>query len=262
MSLPGAALALVRALPYSPAVLLSRLIVLLYLALRPDYRREVRRNLRIIMGKDSRWFWARNGWRLGRNLALMARIGGRTGDAIIDRAMVCEENLTRHSLERELHVAMASFHFGLWEYLPQVFSRSGCRVSLAVGEQRDPALGRQVSALRRSGGVSVAKGLRQAIKPGNGPSITGFMLDNTSQGTQVWTECDGVRARLPDIGFRIAARKGGRVAPAFARLDRGRMRVDVYAAGDERTAVRALLDQVRRHPEEWVWWGKAGAISR
>ena len=261
MSLPGAALALVRALPDSPAVLLSRTIVLLYLALRPDYRREIRRNLRIIMGKDSRWFWVRNGWRLGRNLALMAKIGGRTGDAFIDSAMVCGENLSRQSLERELHVAMASFHFGLWEYLPQVFSRNGCRVVLAVGEQRDQGLGRQLSALRRSGGVSMAKGIRQAIKAGDGPSITGFMLDNTSQGTQTWTECDGVKVRLPDVGFRLAARKGGRLAPAFARLDRGHVRVDAYPAGDEQAAARALLDQVRQHPEEWVWWGKAGAIQ-
>jgi len=259
--LPGAALALVRALPDSPAILLSRAIVLLYLALRPDYRQEIRRNLRIIMGKDNRWFWARNGWRLGKNFALMSKVGGRTGDAIIDRASVYCENLTRKLMERELHAAMASFHFGLWEYLPQVFSRTGCRVSLAVGEQRDPGLGRQLSALRGSGGVNMAKGIRQAIKVGAGPSITGFMLDNTSQGTQSWTECDGVRVRLPDIGFKIAARKGGSLAPAFARLDRGRMRVDVYPAGDERAAARALLEQVRRHPEEWVWWGKAGAIQ-
>ena len=261
MSLPGVALALVRALPDRPAALLSRAVVLLYLVLRPDYRREIRRNLRIIMGKDNRWFWARNGWRLGRNLALMAKVGGRTGDAIIDRALVCGENLTRQSLERELHVAMASFHFGLWEYLPQVFSHDGCRVTLAVGDQRDPELGRRLSALRRSGGVDVARGIREAVKAGDGPSITGFMLDNTSQGAQAWTEYDGVRLRLPDIGFRLAARRGGRLAPAFARLERGRMRVDVYPAGDEQSAARALLDQVRRHPEEWVWWGKAGAIQ-
>jgi lauroyl/myristoyl acyltransferase len=261
MSLPGAALALVRALPDRPAALLSRAIVLLYLALRPDYRQEIRHNLRIVVGKDSRWFWVRNGWRLGRNLALMARVGRRSGDALVDRAWICGENLTHNILERELHAAMASFHFGLWEYLPQVFNRSGCRVTLAVGEQRDPALGRQLSNLRGSRGVIMAKGIRQAIKAGDGPSVIGFMLDNTSQGTQTWTECDGVRVRLPDIGFKLAARKGAQLAPAFARLDRSRMRVDVYPAGDERAAARALLDQVRLHPEEWVWWGKAGAIQ-
>jgi lauroyl/myristoyl acyltransferase len=156
---------------------------------------------------------------------------------------------------------MASFHFGLWEYLPQVFSRSGRRVTLAVGEQRDPALGRQLSDLRRSAGVSMAKGIRKAIKARDRSSITGFMLDNTSQGTQTWTECDGVRVRLPDIGFKLAARDGEGLVPAFARLQHGRVRVDVYPPGDEHSAARALLEQVRKYPDEWVWWGKAGAIA-
>ena len=261
MSLPGIALALVRALPDEPAALLSRTIVLLYLALRPDYRQEIRRNLRIIMGKDSKWFWVRNGWRLGLNLAIMAKLSSRAGDALIDRAMVYGENLRDQALERELHATMASFHFGLWEYLPQVFSHSGCRVTLAVGEQRDPALAMQLSCLRRSRGVTMAKGIRQTIKARDRSSITGFMLDNTRQGTQAWTDWDGVRVRLPDIGFKLAARDGGGLVPAFARLQSGRVRVDVYPPGDEQAAARALLEQVREHPDEWVWWGKAGAIS-
>jgi lauroyl/myristoyl acyltransferase len=213
------------------------------------------------MGKESRWFWVRNGWRLGLNLGIMAKVSSRTGHVLVDRAMVYGENLTHQVLERELHATMASFHFGLWEYLPQVFSRSGCRVTLAVGEQRNPALGRQLFDLRRSAGVSMAKGIRQAIKARDRSSITGFMLDNTSQGTQIWTECDGVSVRLPDIGFKLAARDGGGLVPAFARLQCGRVRVDVYPPGDEHAAARALLEQVRQHPEEWVWWGKAGAIQ-
>jgi lauroyl/myristoyl acyltransferase len=261
MSLPGVALALVRALPSRPAALLSRTIVLLYLALRPDYRREIRRNLRIITGKESRWFWVQNGWRLGSNLAVMAKMGSRAGDALVDRAIVYGENLSHRTLERELHATMASFHFGLWEYLPRVFSHGGRRVSLAIGEQRDRVLGEQLSCLRRSRRVTMAKGIRQAIRADGESSVTGFMLDNTSQGTQTWSECDGVRMRLPDIGFKLAARKGGRLTPAFARLQRGRVRVDVYSPGDEQAAVRALLDQLLQHPEEWVWWGKAGAIQ-
>jgi lauroyl/myristoyl acyltransferase len=156
---------------------------------------------------------------------------------------------------------MASYHFGLWEYLPKVFSRSGCRVTLAVGEQRDPALAAELRDLRSSGAVAVATGIRQAIKSGCEPSITGFMLDNTSQGTQAWAEWDGVRMRLPAIGFRLAAREGRGLMPAFAWLERGRLRVEVYPPGDERAALRALLEQVRERPDEWVWWGKAGALQ-
>lgn len=262
MSLPGVVLALVRALPDKPAILLSRTIVLAYLALRPDYRQEIRHNLRIIMGKANWWFWVVNGWRLGLNLAVMAKLGSRTGEALVDRATVCGENLTHELLERELQATMASFHFGLWEYLPQVFRRNGYRVTLAVGKQRDPRLAKQLSGMRRFGGVTLARGIRQAIRNDARPSITGFMLDNTTQGTQTWTECDGVRMRLPDVGFKLAARRGSRLTPAFARLQRGRLRVDLYPPGDEQAAVHALLEQVRRHPEEWVWWGKAGAIAQ
>jgi lauroyl/myristoyl acyltransferase len=261
MSLPAVALALVRALPKEPAALLSRTIVLLYLALRPEYRREISRNLRIITGKASRWFWVRNGWQLGLNLSVMARADLKCGHALVDRAVVCGENLTHRVLEQELHATMASFHFGLWEYLPKVFSRSGCRVTLAVGRQRDPALAVELWNLRSAGGVAVARGIRQAIKAGRQPSITGFMLDNTSQGTQTWADCDGVRIRLPAVGFRLAAREGAGLMPAFARLEHGRLRVDVYPPGDERVAARALLEQVRENPDEWVWWGKAGAIQ-
>jgi lauroyl/myristoyl acyltransferase len=261
MSLPGAALALVRALPASQAVLLARTILLLYLGLRPDCRREIRHNLRIITGKDKPWFWVGNAWRVGRNLALMARVGQRQGKAIIDRAVICGENLTRHPLERELHEVMASFHFGVWEYLPKVFSRKGFRVRLVANEQKDPGLGRQVLALRRSGGVELVTSLRQVLGTGTEPTVAGFMLDNTSQGSQVWAECDGVRMRMPEIGFSVARRKACGLVPAFARLERGRLRVDVYEPGDEESAARALLCEVRAHPEEWVWWGKAGAIQ-
>jgi lauroyl/myristoyl acyltransferase len=157
---------------------------------------------------------------------------------------------------------MASFHYGLWEYLPRVFSDNGCRVTLAVGEQRDTAFGRQLSRIRRGRRVTIAQGIRQALKAGRGSAIIGFMLDNTSQGTQTWTECDGVRVRLPDVGFKVAARDGAGLVPAFARLQRGRVRVDVYPPGDEQAATRALIEQVRQHPEEWVWWGKARAIAQ
>jgi lauroyl/myristoyl acyltransferase len=260
MSLPAVALALVRALPEDSAVLLSRTIVLLYLALRSDYRREIRHNLLIVTGRSSRFFWVRNGWRVGLNLSLMARADLKGGYALVDRAVLCGENLTRKVLEQELHVTMASFHLGLWEYLPQVFSRSGCGVTLAVGEQRDAAFAAELRNLRSSRGVAVARGIRQAIKAGRKRSITGFMLDNTSQGAQTWAEADGLRMRLPAIAFKLAAREGSGLVPAFARMERGRLRVYVYPPGDEHAALRALLGQLRENPLEWVWWGKAGAI--
>jgi lauroyl/myristoyl acyltransferase len=86
------------------------------------------------------------------------------------------------------------------------------------------------------------------------------MLDNTSQGRQVWVLIGGIELRLPELAFSAARRSGSGVVPAFARMERGRLRVDVAPSGDAHSAARALLAQVRAHPEEWVWWGKAGAV--
>lgn len=260
MSLASAALGVVQALPAEPATFVCRLLVLTYLAFRPDYRAEIRNNYRIVMGRDRPWFWLRNGWRVGRNLAVMTRIGTRTGDGIVDRSMVCGDNLIRSRLEQELHSVMASFHYGVWEFLPQVFSRQGLPVQLAVGSQRDTALRRRVERLRQGRGVELVRSLKSVIRAFAHRGITGFMLDNTSQGSQQWAVVDGVRLRMPELPFRLAGRAGTAVVPAFARLERGRLAVRTGAADDGRGVAAALLEQVRAHPEEWIWWGKGGSV--
>lgn len=258
MSLPAVALAFVRALPASAAVVVARLLVLSYLALRPDYRAEIRRNYRLIAGRDRPWFWLRNGWRIGRNLALMARVGTRMGDGFVDSARVCGENLTTRPLEQELHRVMVSFHFGAWEYLPQVFARLGWRVTLAVGSQRDVALRRRVDRLRRVPGVTLARSLRDVA--GRHPGITGFVLDNTSQGHQESVRVEGLALRVPVLPFRLAESSVG-VVPAFCRFERGRLVIDVGRPGGREECVRALVAAVRANPEEWVFWAKGGALA-
>ena len=261
MSSASAALAVVQALPARPATLVCRLLALAYLASRPDYRAEIRANYRIVIGRDRPWFWVRNAWRVGRNIALMARIGTPFADGIVDSAEVCGDNLIRLTLEQELHSVMASFHFGAWEFLPQVFGGQELPVRLAVGVQRDPALQGRVEQLRQGRGVTLVRSLREVMESIDRPGITGFMLDNTSQGSQQWVVVDSVRLRMPELPFRLAERAGTKVIPMFARLDRGRLVVEAGIAGGREAAAASMLGQVRAHPEEWIWWGKSGAVK-
>ncbi len=186
----------------------------------------------------------------------MALIGKPRGDAIVDKTVVCGENKWNVVLEQELHMVMASFHFGAWEFLPQVFARFGFRVNLGVGAQKNRSFDRLVSGLRRNQGVRFLHKVKSIMSGLRKPGVTGFMLDNTSQGRRVWVDVDGCRLGLPGLGFRF----GKSVVTAFAFFDKGRLRVRTYPAGDERAAAQALLEQVRARPEEWVFWGKAGAI--
>jgi lauroyl/myristoyl acyltransferase len=258
MRTAAALLALVRSLPLEAAVVLTRLVAVAYLLARPDYRAEIGRNYRLVTGQEPGWFWLRNAWTIGRNLALMARTGSKRAELQIDRARVYAQNQAVLLLERNLHTAMASFHFGLWEFLPGWFARAGRPVQLVVGRQRGKVLAWLLERLRRSDRVAVGGSLKTAAAARGRPGISGFMLDNTSQGGETWTEAGGLRVRMPALAFRFGS---GAVQTAFARLERGRVRVDLYPAGSERVAAEALLEQVRAHPEEWVFWAKDGAVQ-
>ncbi len=254
----AALLVLARCLPLEAGVGLCRLAVAAYLFLRADYRAEAGRNYRLLTGRRPGWFWLRNAWILGRNLALMARLGTRPIDTMIDTARVYSHNQTPESLERKLHTTMASFHYGLWELLPGWFARQGSPVQLVVGSQRGRVFARLVERLRGGTGVSVKPGLRAARARQSQPGVTGLMLDNTSRGGAVWAAACGVRLRMPALAFRLGQ---GTLQTAFARLERGRLRVDVCPAGDESVAAAALVERVRERPEEWVFWGKGGALQ-
>ncbi|MBM3322163.1 hypothetical protein FJY69_01590 [candidate division WOR-3 bacterium] len=256
----AAVLLLVRALPASPARLLARLATLTYLLLRPRYRAEIRANHRTLVGRDSPWFWLANAWTVGRNLAIMARLDQRRCDAIVDRPMIYTDNICGSALERELHIAVVSFHFGLWECLPKAFARLGHSVALAVGRQRDPLLARQIDAIRQFETIELVS-LKQALRRLRKPGLTGFVLDNTSRGGSLWTRCGSVEMRLPALPFEIATRKRLQLRAAFARIERGRLRIDLSPAGAEAEVLSALITQVRKNPAEWVFWGKAGALA-
>ncbi|UCG44194.1 MAG: hypothetical protein JSU73_06200 [candidate division WOR-3 bacterium] len=254
-------LRLVRALPASPAVFLSRTIVLVYLALKPGYRAEIRRNLALMCGRNSRWFWVGNAWQVGQNLALMAKLGTNQGNKAIDNAEVCWENTTQKLLEQDLHAVMVSFHFGAWEYLPMLFSALGFRVRLVTGEQQDQGLARYLAGIRSGSDVKLVSGLREAELGMARPGLTGFMLDNTARGRRTWVELDRVRVGIPSLAFRMARARQLRVVPLFARFENNRLVVEVYGPTDERGVVLALLKQVRQRPEHWVFWAKAGALE-
>jgi hypothetical protein len=282
-------LLLLRVLPPSPAQLLSQLALTTYLLFHPACRAEIRTNYRTIMGRDKPLFWLRNACTVGRNLALMARIGQRCCDAIVDRTMVYTDNICGSALERELHHLVVSFHFGLWECLPQVFARQGYSVALVVGRQRDPLVARQVDYMRQARGVRLDT-LKSAFLDLDRPGLTGFMLDNTSQGRRAWVETGALRRevrresedvarvsqanpeparptwpvkmKLPVLPFELSRRRELPLRPAFCRMERGRLRVDLGRARSEEEVLSSLVEHVRSNPEEWVFWGKAGALSR
>ncbi|MCX7731834.1 MAG: hypothetical protein N2248_01555 [candidate division WOR-3 bacterium] len=263
MSLLSAVLLLVRGLPLELAIAVARIFTLIYLFFRHDYRREIEINQRLLLGKGDRWFWLRNGWCIGRNLALMSRLGTPTGNKLIDSAVIYRENIADGSVQPNGQSAyiMVSFHFGVWEFLPGIYRLQGQDVAVVTGDMRDKKFNRLVKRLRSKTGVKLVNRTRMLIERLRRSGITGFMLDNTARGIRIQVVLDGVTFRIPALPFAFGRRCGCSVRPVFCYWDHGRLRVQVFQPESPEGCIRALLQMVRERPAEWIFWGKAGAIS-
>ncbi|MEO0009544.1 MAG: hypothetical protein ABIK51_03370 [candidate division WOR-3 bacterium] len=263
MSLLSAVLLLVRGLPLELAIAVARIFTLTYLFFRYDYRREIESNQRLLLGSQDRWFWLRNGWCIGRNLALMAKLGTPIGNKLIDSAVIYRENIDDGSVQTGDQSAciMVSFHFGVWEFLPGIYRCQGQDVAVTAGGMRDARFNVMVKRLRSKTGVKVINRAGMLIERLRRPGITGFMLDNTARGTQIQVVLDGVTFRIPALPFAFGRRCGCSVIPVFCYWDHGRLWVRVFEPDGPEGCIRALLQMVRERPAEWIFWGKAGAIS-
>ncbi|MGC8797607.1 MAG: hypothetical protein ACP5PK_02925 [candidate division WOR-3 bacterium] len=262
MSLLSAALLLVRALPFEPAIVITRLLVITYLLFRPDYRREIEVNYKLLFNRRDRFFWLRNAWTVGRNIALMAKIGTKLGAKLIDRATVYQENMNDECVRRENDSGslMVSFHFGLWEFLPQFYRNYGNDVAVVTGVMKDKMLSRTLVRLRSGSGVRIISDIKSLRKRLGQSGITGFMLDNTSRGKMTDVVVKSLRIRLPAMAFVLSRRTGTGVVPVFSYLKHGRLTVRVFPEQDAAGCARLLLEMVREMPTEWIFWGKSGAV--
>lgn len=263
MSLLSAVLLLVRGLPLELAIAAARIFTLTYLFFRHDYRREIKINYRLLLGTMDRCFWLKNGWCIGRNLALMAKLGTPIWNKLIDSAVICWENIDDGNVQTGAQSAsvMASFHFGVWEFLPGIYRHQGQDVAVMAGDMRDASFNLMVNRLRSKTGIKVINRARMLIERLRRPGITGFMLDNTARGTRVQVVRDGVTFRITGLPFAFGRRCGCDVMPVFCYWDRGRLQVRVFDPEGPEGCVRALIKMVRERPAEWIFWGKAGGIS-
>jgi len=206
-----------------------------------------------------------NAWRVGRNLALMAKIGTGLEKKVIDRTLFYRENdYKSEEVEHTLHTVMASFHFGLWEFLPQVYANIGHNVGVVVAEQKDKTVNRLLSRLRQRNGVLLIKSGREVANRLRALGITGFMLDNTSIGksTSGRSAGDGVVLEMPEIAFAAGRRLELGVTPVFGYWDKGRLVIRIFGSGDEDKCFAALMKMIKERPADWVFWGKTGRINR
>lgn len=157
-------------------------------------------------------------------------------------------------------------HCGNWELLAAAANCSGLRVTVAVRGLDDAPLQELVAGLRgRFGTRTVERGepgaARQLLR-GMREGTLGMLIDQDTRVEGVWVPFFGRPAYTPVGAARFALRRNAAVVPAFIERGAGGRHRACFGTPlplpqdeVEATAMmtRAIEEQVRRHPEQWVW---------
>jgi KDO2-lipid IV(A) lauroyltransferase len=161
-------------------------------------------------------------------------------------------------------------HCGSWEMLSVVLSHGGLPPAAIARQADDPRIQELIVKLRRQfGTTTIARGTRGAARQilevlRSGGAIA-MLIDQDTKVDGVWVPFFGRPAFTPVGPAELAIKQDMRVIPSFVerRPDGGhiaRFHPILPLPGDPREATALMTaeieKQVRRRPEQWVWWHK------
>jgi KDO2-lipid IV(A) lauroyltransferase len=165
-------------------------------------------------------------------------------------------------------VVILTGHCGNWELIATVNASHGLGLA-AIAREFDEATMQDFSVdLRRHlGSETIARGsksaTRQLLRVVRNKGSLGLLIDqDTQEAESVFVPFFGRPAWTPTAATTLALRLGAAVVPTFSeRLEDGSHRVTFHRALDlppDVTAATAMMtaeieQQIRRHPEQWVW---------
>jgi lauroyl/myristoyl acyltransferase len=263
MSITSFIFRLAKKLPAKPAVIFCQFIVFGYLMIRKIYRDEIKINYQKIFNDYQKGFWVKQSQRIGRNLGLMLQIG--KNNKSLDKTVIYGENIMCKVMGSNQNAIVVSFHYGLWEYLPQIFQKLGFETHIGIGIQPDKNLAIEFDNLRKNNGVKILNTVSQmknCLKQSTGQTsslrkkLLGFVLDNTSktQGLMLDKPWSGFSVlRTP---FVLTKSTGVPILSMFCYGQDDRIIVDIQEVKSRVELGNQLHYYIRKNPAEWLFWGK------
>lgn len=248
---------LAKKLPGKLSIIFCQIILLIYLFWHKTYRQEINLNYQRIF-KRKRRFWLRQALKLGHNLALTLQFG--KNKKTLDKIEIYGENILCDLLKEKQKAIVVTFHYGLWELLPQIFQKLGYETYISVGEKRNRFFD-ELNKFRSQNGVKIVKTvaeMRTALsKSLTRPRLLGFVLDNTSKtrGFKLfsphWHNFSVLRTP-----FILAKSFKLPILAMFCFHQKNRLVVAIHAVRNSQALGNQLLSYIKSKPEEWIFWGK------
>lgn len=163
-------------------------------------------------------------------------------------------------------VVIVTGHCGNWELLAALINCRGLGMAVVARALDEPELQAMLAGLRRRFGTETiergepgaARALLKAVRSG----ALGMLIDQDTRVDGVWVPFFGHPAYTPVGAAKLALRSGAAAVPSFIErrpdgrhLARFLPPLELPDDAREATAAmtRAIEEQVRRRPEQWVW---------
>lgn len=186
-----------------------------------------------------------------------------------ERFVLLGNDALEEAFKKKKGVVLVIAHIGSWEYLSFLPYRTGRNWSVVVKDIKNPYVNRKIDTLRRVMKVtpipkdgSIRRVLK-ALKNGDGVAI---LIDQWAGDEGLWIDFFGTPTSTTSIPARLAERTGCALIPAFClRKSPGRYEIHLEKAYEydpstygwevriTRELNRLLEEQIRRHPEQWLW---------
>jgi KDO2-lipid IV(A) lauroyltransferase len=204
---------------------------------------------------------------LGTSLAELLHVWGRPADDASRHVEVRGFEEIERIRQTGKPILVLTGHCGNWELISCANHSHGLGLAAMTRELDQEGL-QQISLDIRShlGSEAIARGSRassrQMLRTLRAGGALCMLIDQDIRTDGVWVPFFGRLAHTPTAAADIALRLGAEVVPTFSeRRPDGSHRITFHPALDlpddatEATArmTTAIENQVRRHPEQWVW---------
>ncbi len=253
---------LVKKLPLNLAIFLCRFIIFSYLLWRKDYRTEIKINYQKVFSnlKNGKWFWLKLSKRLGENFGVMLKM--MDNKKILDKIAISGENILNSIFENSESAVVVSFHYGLWELLPQIFKRMGYETYIAISRQKDKDWDEELRKLRSQNGVGLMETIAEMkrILKSNGTNnrkrLLGFVLDNKRLTRGLCLNEPWRNFFILRTPFVLAQSEKVPLLGMFCYKKANRIVIDIAEVKNPKAIGERLRHFITQQPEDWIFWGK------
>lgn len=202
------------------------------------------------------------------------RVAGGRLDETLTGVSIEGEDQIREALANGHGVLLLVAHIGNWDLMGMAAPRFGYPLTFLSKRVKNKGLNESWMKLRRETGVRILppkNSYRDCLRVLKKNELLGFMLDINRPGPEaIFVDFFGCpAATTPGLAF-LSAHSGAPVLPVFIhRSGVGRHRIQIHPAippPAKRDAdsileatqlyTRAIEDEVRRKPEDWLWMHK------